>query len=52
MLLLICSNYDQYNIILIISFVIIIHQLVATLIVRYSLQRLTHNKIIIINFLL
>ena len=37
MLLLICYNYDQYNIILIISFVITMHQLVAKLIDRYSI---------------
>ena len=35
MLLLMCYNYNQYNIILIISFVISIHQLVAKLIVHY-----------------
>ena len=39
MLLLMCYGYDQYSIILIISFVITIHQLVATLIVRYSVER-------------
>ena len=32
MLLLMCYDYDQYNIILIISFAITIHQLVAKLI--------------------
>ena len=36
MLLLICYNYDQYNIILIIYFVITIHQMVAMLILRYT----------------
>ena len=35
MLLLMCYNYDQYNIILIISFVVAIHPLVAKHIVHY-----------------
>ena len=42
MLLLMCYNYDQYNIILIISFVITIHQLVAKLIVHYILLIIFH----------
>ena len=36
MLLLMCYDYDQFNIIMVISFIIIIHQLVAKLIVCYK----------------
>ena len=38
MLLLMCYNYNQNNIISIISCVMSLHQLVATLIVRYRLM--------------
>ena len=38
-MLLMCHNYDQYNIIMIISIVITIHQLIAKFIVRYITLR-------------
>ena len=38
MLLLMCYDYDQYNIVLIISFAIIIYQSAAKFIVRYTIH--------------